>query len=209
MTDPTENPAADIAWMRQLAEENGRAPMQGASILMMAGVYYGVASLFQWAVMAELLPFATQDALSLGWIVATLAFFVTLAVVTTRLKRRPGVVTTANKASGIAWSAMGWGIFALFTSVGVVGYRMGGAASLALIGLVPSIIMVFYGIGWTVSAVMLKSRPLWVLSIASFIAAPVLAVFTGQPVQYLAYAVALFLLMALPGFLLMRAAKAA
>jgi len=209
MTDPVENPSADIAWMRQLAEENGRAPMQGASILMMAGVYYGLASLFQWAVMADLLPFATQDALSIGWIAATLLFFVTLAVVTTRLKRQPGVVTTANKASSIAWSAMGWGIFALFTSVGVVGYRMGEAASLALIGLVPSIIMVFYGIGWTVSAVMQKSRPLWVLSIASFVAAPALAAFTGQPVQYLAYAATLFLLMALPGFLLMRAAKRA
>lgn len=209
MTEPHDTSSADIAWMRQLAEQGGQAPMQGASILMMAGLLYGTASLFQWAVMADLLPFATQDALSIGWIVATLLFFVTLAVVISRLKKQPGVVTTANKASSIAWSAMGWGIFALFTSFGVIGYRLGEAASLAMVGLVPSVIMVFYGIGWTVSAVMQKSRPMWVLSIASFIAAPVLAAFTGDTVQYLAYAGALFLLMALPGFLLMRAAKQA
>jgi hypothetical protein len=207
MTEKIEDPAGDIAWMRRLAEEGRQAPMQGASILFMAGLLYGLASLFQWAVMADLLPFATQDALSIGWLAATLLFFVVLAVVITRLKRQPGVVTTANRASGIAWSAMGWGIFALFTSFAVVGYRLGEEASLAMVGLVPSIIMVFYGIGWTVSAVMQKSRPLWALSIGSYVAAPVLAAFTGEPVQYLAYAAALFLLMALPGFLLMRAAS--
>lgn len=210
MTHDAQDPepsAADIAWMRRLAEEGGKAPMQGASILFAAGLLYGLASLFQWAVMAGLLPLAAQDALSIGWIAATLLFFVALAVVTVRLKRRPGVVTTANKASGVAWSAMGWGIFALFTSVAVVGYRLGAPASAAFVALVPSIIMVFYGIGWTVSAVMQKSRPLWLLSLGSYVAAPVLALFTGDPVQYLAYAAALFLLMALPGFLLMRQAK--
>lgn len=209
MTHETDDGAADIAWMRKLAEEGATAPMQGASILMMAGIYYGLASLVQWAAMAELLPFASQNVLSLGWIVATLLFFATLAVVIFRLKRRPGVMTTANRASSIAWSAMGWGIFAIFASFAVVGYRLGEAASIAMIGLVPSIIMVFYGIGWGVTAVMQKSRPLWALSIGSYIAAPVLAAFTGESVQYLAYAMALFLLMALPGFLLMRAAKQA
>ncbi|GAA0651793.1 hypothetical protein [Brevundimonas lenta] len=208
MTEKTENTAADIAWMRRLAEEGSQTPMQGASILFMAGLLYGSASLFHWAVMTGLLPF-TGNALSIGWIVATLLFFVTLAVVINRLKRQPGVVTTANRASDITWSALGWGIFALFSSFAVVGFRMGEAASLAMFALVPSIIMAFYGIGWTVSAVMQKSRPLWALAIGSYIAAPLLAAFAGESVQYLAYAVALFLLMALPGFLLMRAAKRA
>lgn len=209
MTHETDDGAADIAWMRRLAEEGASAPMQGASILMMAGVYFGVASLVQWAAMSDLLPFASRNVLSMGWIVATLLFFGTLVVVISRLKRRPGVMTTANRASSVAWSAMGWGIFAIFTSFAVVGYRLGESATVAMIGLVPSIIMVFYGIGWTVSAVMQKSRPLWALSIGSYIAAPVLAAFTGDPVQYLGYALALFLLMALPGYLLMRAAKRA
>jgi predicted membrane protein len=54
---------------------------------------------------------------------------------------------------------------------------------------------------------MQKSRRLWLLAIGSFVAAPVLALLTGQEEQYLAYAAALFLLMALPGWLLMRAAR--
>lgn len=206
MTEPNDNPSADIAWMRQLAEQGGQAPMQGASILMMAGLLYGTASLFQWAVMADLLPFATRDALSIGWIVATLLFFVTLAVVISRLKKQPGVVTTANKASSIAWSAMGWGIFALFISLATLGWRMGDAFAPAIFALIPSIIMVFYGAGWAVSAVMHRSKAMGILSVASFIAAPVMALFAGDASQYLAYAAALFGLMGLPGYIFMRAA---
>jgi hypothetical protein len=73
---------------------------------------------------------------------------------------------------------------------------------------IPSIIMAFYGVGWAVTATMTRSKSLWTLALASFAAAPALAVLSGTSWQYLAYAVALFGLMALPGFLLMRAAKA-
>ncbi len=76
-----------------------------------------------------------------------------------------------------------------------------------LLSLSPSIIMTFYGLGWAVSAAMTRSKPLSGLAIASFIAAPLLALLTDQASQYLAYAACLFLLMAAPGFLLMRAAK--
>jgi uncharacterized MAPEG superfamily protein len=42
----------------------------------------------------------------------------------------------------------------------------------------------------------------------SFVAAPLLALLAGQTAQYLAYTAALFLLMALPGWVLMRQAQA-
>ena len=77
-----------------------------------------------------------------------------------------------------------------------------------LLSLAPSIIMVFYGLGWAVSAAMTRSRMLAGLAAGSFVAAPLLALLTHEPALYLGYAAALFLLMGLPGFLLMRAAKA-
>lgn len=208
MNADSEDTAADIAWMRRLAEEGGEAPMQGASILFIAGLLFAGASVFHWAATSGALPIA-PDALWIGWVVATGLFFVALIVTLTRLKRQPGIVTSANRATGIAWSAMGWGIFAMFLSLSVIGFRLGEEAANALFGLVPSIILVFYGIGWSVSAVMHRLRPLWILSLGSYAAAPALAAFTGSPTQYLAYAAALLLLMALPGFLLMRQAKRA
>ena len=202
---PTDTSAADIAWMRQLAEEGGRAPMQGASILMGAGLIYAVASLLHWAVITGLIG-SGDDSLGVVWLGATALFLVFLTVNLMRLKRTEKVVTAANRASSVAWAGVGWGIFALFTSVAVFGLRTGGETAVLILALTPSIIMVFYGMGWAVTAAMLKSRPLWGLAVASFVAAPLLAALTGQASQYLAYAGALFLLMALPGFLLMRQA---
>lgn len=209
MTEKVENPAADIAWMRRLAEEGAAAPMQGNSLLMFGGLLYGLASLFHWGVVTGAVPLA-EDQLWIGWIGATVVYGLILVVTIPRLRRNGGVATTANRAAGIAWTGMGWGIFAMFVAMGVLGWRLADEAAMnAMFALIPSIIMVFYGVGWTVHATMQRSSGLWLLSLGSFAAAPLLALFAGQAEQYLAYAAALFLLMALPGFLLMRAAKQA
>ena len=207
MTENTEDPAADIAWMRNLAEEGAQAPMRGNSLLMFGGLLYGLASLFHWAIIVGLVPLA-KNQIWIGWIAATVAYWIILAVTIPRL-RRAGVSTTANRAAGIAWSGMGWGIFAMFVAMSVLGWRLADEVALeAMFALIPSIIMVFYGVGWAVHAEMQRSRKLWVLSFASFAAAPLLALFAGQAEQYLAYAAALFLLMALPGWMLTRQARA-
>lgn len=206
MTEHTQDPAADIAWMRRLAEEGAEAPMQGASILMSAGLIYGAASLFHWAQISGVLP-TSGLAIGIGWLAATTLFLLTLVVILSRLKRERGVMTAGNRASGTVWAALGWGIFALFLSMAAVGWRTGEQGALLAMSLSLSAIMVFYGIGWAVTAAMYRSRPLWGLAIASFAAAPLLAGLTGLDEQYLAYAAALFGLMAVPGFLLMRGAR--
>ena len=144
----------------------------------------------------------------LVWLIASGLFFVVLTVVIMGLKRKAGVVTAGNRASSTTWSALGWGIFALFASLAVLGYRLGEDAAMLGLALSPSIIMVFYGIGWAVTATMYRNRMLWWLAGGSFVAAPLLAWMAGQDAQYLAYAGALFLLMALPGWILMRQARA-
>lgn len=206
MIDKTDDPAGDIAWMRRLAEEGADAPMEGASILMSAGLIYGAASVFYWAQIEGLVP-TESFGTGMGWLVATGLFLLVLAIVIPRLKRDGGVTTASNRASGTVWSALGWGIFALFLSMAVVGWRTGADGALVAMSLSSSIIMVFYGIGWAVSAAMYRSRLLWGLAVGSFVAAPLLAALTGRADQYLAYAAALFLLMALPGWLLMRGAR--
>lgn len=207
MTENTEDPAADIAWMRRLAEEGAQAPMQGASILFGAGLIFGLGSLGHWAV-ASGLAGLEMPAVNVIWLGATALFLIMLVVVLTRLGRAGGVQTSANRASGTAWASVGWGIFALSVSMAVLTWRLGGDAAMVALALMPSMIMVFYGSGWAVTAAMQRSKPLWTLAIASFAAAPLLAALVGQAEQYLAYAAALFLLMALPGWMLMRQARA-
>lgn len=206
MNENTEDPVADIAWMRRLAEEGADAPMRGASILMSAGLIYAAAAVFHWAQITDRVP-SSGPIIGLGWLVATLLFFAVLAFVLVRLKRSEGVMTASNRATGTVWSALGWGIFALGASMGALGWRLGDDGVLVVFGLIPSVIMVFYGVGWAVSAAMHKSRLLWGLAVGSFVAAPLLAALTGSSDQYLAYAAALLLLMALPGYLLMRGTR--
>lgn len=207
MTDNNEDPAADIAWMRRLAEEGADAPMQGASILFGAGLIYGVGSLGHWAV-ASGIAGLEMEAVNMIWLAATALFLILLVVTLVRLNRAGGVRTSANRASGTAWASVGWGIFALSASMAALASRLGEEAAMVCFALMPSMIMVFYGSGWAVSAAMQRSKSLWALAIGSFAAAPLLALLTGTAEQYLAYAGALFLFMALPGWMLMRQARA-
>ena len=207
MTEHNQDPAADIAWMRNLAEEGAGTPFQGASILMSAGLIYSVASLIHWAQISGLVELP-GIAVGIVWLIAHGLFLATLVFLIARLKRREGVMTSGNRASSTVWSALGWGIFAMFASLTALGYQLGEDAILLGAALIPSIIMVFYGIGWAVTATMHRNRVLWWLMAGSFLAAPLLALMAGQVAQYLAYAAALFLLMALPGWVLMRQARA-
>ena len=208
MTHDTDNAPADIAWLRQLAEENGTAPMRGASILLAAGVIYGLTSLLHWAHMTGLIAPRLVGA-GMEWLIATGLFLIVNFVLIFRMSRAGGVRTAGQRAIGTVWGGVGCGIFVLFASMFAVSVRMGDDQNGMIFWLVPSIILVFYGMGWSVTAAMLKSLPLWWLGVASFLAAPLLGALAGQSAQYLGYAAALFLLMALPGFLLMRQSKSA
>lgn len=207
MSDTREE-MTDIAWLKGLAEEGAKAPIKGASILFAAGLIFGTASVAHWLIAADIL---VLDPVAYGamWGVTALVFLATLFVLIGRLRREGGVETAANRAFGIVWSALGWGIFSLFMSLMAGDLARAGQSDLAEWSLIiPSIIMAFYGVGWAVTATMTRSRPLWTLALASFGAAPVLAVLSDTSWQYLAYAGSLYGLMALPGFLIMRSAKA-
>lgn len=206
MTNP-RNDAADIAWMKTLAEEGAKSPPHGGSILFAAGLIFGTASLAHWTVITGLID-ASPSAYGAIWAAAGVAFLAALVVLIRRLKAQGGVETAANRAFGTVWSALGWGIFSLFTSLMMLDLAQSAQADVAAWSLaVPSIIISFYGIGWAVSATMLRQKMMWVLAVAAFVAAPALALIAGSAHQYLAYSAALFLLIGLPGYLLMRDAK--
>jgi hypothetical protein len=204
MTDDLDT-RSDIAWIRSLAEEGAKAPLGGGRILMAAGVIYGLASLVQWAALTGLAPFSPRES-NWIWLAATGVFLLLTVLDKVFLCSTGGVKTAANRAAQAAWACVGAGIFAMIASIAVVSWKVG-PAGFVLLSLLPSLIMVFYGLGWGVSAAMIRSSRLMALSVASFVSAVLLAAMTGSDAQFLAYAVALFALMAVPGFLLMRAAE--
>ena len=93
MTEHHEDPVADIAWMRRLAEEGAQAPMQGAPILMAAGLTFGAGSLAFWAELNGM--FEVPGITGVSWLAATVAFLAILIFNLTGSRRRTGVMTAA------------------------------------------------------------------------------------------------------------------
>ncbi|MDO1558982.1 hypothetical protein Q0812_06020 [Brevundimonas sp. 2R-24] len=190
----------DIAYMKAMAEEGSRGPLLGGSILVAAGLIFGPASLVHWAVQADILAIGMANVTWI-WMAALVAFVVALAVLSRRVGRMPGAMSPANRASGTAWMAVGLSIFFLALSLAAMSYRIESALPALIF---PSLIVGLYGAGWAVSAAMSGQKWLWAPAYGGWLAAPVLAWFTGEPAQYLVYAGVLMLLTIAPGLVLMR-----
>lgn len=199
--DQMQDVKDDIAFMRALAAEGQRTPLLGGRILAAAGLIFAIASLLYWAMTVELINLP-QGWGSFGiWMGALAVFLLTLTILNRGISRKPGAGAPANRASGSAWSAVGWSIFAMGLSYATTGYKLQSEVILATF---PSVIFALYGAGWAVAAAMTGKRWLWGVAIASWVTAPLLGWFADGPEQYLAYAAALLFLTFLPGVILTR-----
>ena len=190
----------DIAFMKALAEEGRRAPMVGGAFMAWAGAIFGTASVVAWAIHTRLLALPQSSQLWV-WLGAMVIYLVVLRVLTTRTRRKPGAGAVSNRAIGVAWSSVGWSIFVIGLALGAAAYRL---QEPALMGLFPAVIMALYGAAWGASAIFSGERWLWGVALGSFAAALAVAWFLADPVVFLIYAAAMFLLAFLPGLILAR-----
>ena len=190
----------DIAYMKALAQEGRQAPLLGGSLLITAGLVFGLASIVHYAIDSGLIAVNPVAYLVL-WGAAMLVFFAVLIIQTRRLGGRPGARSAANRAAGAGWMGVGLGIFVMSLSMAVVGWKVKSDIPAMIF---PSLIFALYGSGWAVSATMSDQKWQWNLAIGCWIAAPLIAFLTGSPLMWLGYAAGLFLFAVLPGVLLVR-----
>ncbi|MFA7262525.1 MAG: hypothetical protein WC068_05840 [Caulobacter sp.] len=190
----------DIAFMRALAQEGSSAPLLGGSILVAAGVTFAVAGVVHWSVMSGLvnLPKAT---VGLVWPAALFVFLGLLLWLRRGGNSRPGAQSPGNRAASTAWASMGWTIFVIALAIAILAWR---TQSYIPALIFPPLILGLYGMGWSVAAAMTGKRWIWMTAIGSYAGALLVAWLSVDPIVYLVYSVALLLLMALPGFILMR-----
>ncbi|MBX7248784.1 MAG: hypothetical protein K1X35_06970 [Caulobacteraceae bacterium] len=199
--DQIQSVKDDIAFMRALAAEGQRTPLLGGSILAAAGLIFGVASLAYWALLTGILQLPHGWGSFGIWMGALAIFFGVLAVLNRRIGGKPGARSPANKASGAAWSAVGFSIFALALGYGFAGWRL---QSEDVMMTFPSVIFALYGAGWAVASAMSAKKWLWWVALGSWAMSPVLGWFAGQDALYLVYAAGLFGLTLIPGVVLLR-----
>jgi hypothetical protein len=192
----------DLAYMRALAQEGRRAPLLGGSVLIAGGLIYGGAALAHWMIAAGVLD-VPPISYSVLWLVAVVAFFVVLGALKRRMSQRPGATAANNRAYSIAWGGLGGATFGIAASLIIAAARM---KDPVIMGLFPPVILSLYGGGWLVGAALSDRSWLRWVGFAAIAAALGTALLIGRDEQWLAYAAALILLAALPGYALARQA---
>ena len=194
----------DISFLRALAEDGRDAPLNGGSALFSAGTIFGLAcAVAVWGGLTGRLTGPWADpALFLG--AGALHGAVMWRLRGTRAVWR-GAGSRANVATNIAWT-------------GIAGAVVAGSLGLIAIGLsthdwtvmlaLPPMVFAAYGAAWTVAAFMSRQRWLWLVALASFAVAVTLGAVAGSPVTFYGlFVAAVFLLVALPGFVMMLQAR--
>jgi len=198
--DQVQSVHDDIAYMKALAQEGRQAPLLGGSILITAGLVFGLASIVHYGIDSGLIALPPVSYAFL-WGAAGLIFFAVLMVQIRRTDRKPGAQSAANRAAAAGWMGVGLGVFVMSLSMTVISWKVQSDIPFMIF---PSLIFALYGAGWAVSATMSDQKWQWRLAIACWIAAPLIAFLTGSPLMWLGYAAGLFAFALLPGVLLVR-----
>lgn len=202
-----DNTAADIAYMRGLAEEGRMAPLLNGPVMVAAALIFGPASLAQWTIQSGLVD-VTPWAQLWVWLAAGAAFTVALITLINRLKRKQGAGTVRNQAVGAAWSGVGYMIFTVWLSMMAIGYASGDWSAMRLM---PSLVIAAYGAAWLVAAAMSGVKWMNAVAVTCFAGAVLMGLLSNRIELYLAFAGLMALVALLPGLALMRreAARAA
>lgn len=206
MTDPTtESARDDLAFVRALMSESGQVQSSLGQALLVAGLCYGVQCLLQsWLSTGIPVPVAVH--LTVG-ILPTLVFLVAITVITIRDRgqSKHSVGTRAINA------AFGGGGLAAMTTALIFGFLAFRFQNMGTWLLHPIMICVVQGTVWYIAFAVRRIGWFGLVSAGWFATALALAYMLGTggealvPFFLLLLAAALLGLMALPGWIMMRA----
>lgn len=201
MTDIDESHLAreDLAFIKALVDKGEQVQLSGGILLLFGGAVYGLQCLFHWGDMSGRLKLGGWDNLING-VLPTVAFLIVLCIVLWRDRHQ----TYANAGTRALNAAFGGvGLANLFMNF-VFGYAAFTFKMWLIWMLYPIVLCALMGAGWYVFATV--KRSLWAaLNCAGWFAAALLLAWRIETPEYmLILAAALILLMAVPGYALMR-----
>lgn len=198
--DAADNPSADIAYMKSLAQSGRNAPLVHGPILVAAGTIFGTASLIQWTIQAGILAVDPMAQLWV-WLGSGALFAVALTVLLRRSSRKSGYSGVVNQSTGVAWSGVGFIIFAVWLAMLAIGLI---EQNWEFMRLMPSLVFAAYGSAWSISAAMSGQKWMNAVALLAFAGTVALGPLSNQAAGYLVFVVLLFAVVLVPGLYLMR-----
>ena len=209
MTDKSRTPEADLAFMRSIVEGSGRPPMTLAICYLAGGLLYGLQCLFHVGQVIGLIRW--PDLANLIFVIGISTAFMIVLVWAIRRDKADGVGGTrgplATRILNAAFSSAGMANVAVIIIFGVGAMR---DQDFAVWLYYPAVVFCLQGSAWLL-VYTLKRKP-WMLAtaIGGWITAVALGLLVRQADWYLGVCTAaLFLLFALPGWIMLRDARSA
>jgi hypothetical protein len=205
MSDTAQSMRDDIAFVRALAEEGRDGPLLGGSILFATGLIYAGASVADWLAVTRLPAAAATPWMAGIWGGALVVQALMVATMTYRLRRRVGLIGRSNRVFAMVWNGVGLAIVACLASF-LLTARLDHIEG--VFAGFPAVVLAIYGVGWTVTATASRQRWMWVVALLCYAFAIAVGGFVGSRTLLLVFALALLLLLAAPGAILLKQAQA-
>ena len=190
---------ADIDFVKTLAVEGGKVPLNGGFPLFLAGLVFGVAAVLHYAAVASSSLFAGLSSFAI-WGGALLVY--ASWGIGWGIKNRAALKVQGNKnrVVGAVWGGVGFSIFVFSVILAILGYRL--QNSQLGVFMMP-VVLVLYGLGWIITAELSAQRWMTWVGVGCFVIALPIAWLSLRPEQLLVYALALIGSALIPGWLLM------
>ena len=207
MTDKSRTPEADLAFMRSIVEGSGRPPMTLAICYLAGGLLYGLQCLFHVGQVIGLIRW--PDLANLIFVVGiTTAFLAVLtwAILKDRKAGPSNRGPLATRVTNAAFNATGMANAAVVIVFAVGAVR---DQDFAVWLYYAAIVFALQAAAWYVAWVLKKQGWMLAVSLGGWVTAVALGVLVRQPMASLGVCtLALFLLFALPGWVMFRDARA-
>lgn len=207
MSDESTTIHADLAFLRGLAQDAGPTLRIAGSIMVLAGVVFGLSAIRLWLMGIGWIDWPEAWRSWLGW--DALVVHVALTVVLlTRLgawRRKPPRGGAGGTAVSAAISAVGFALTAAVAALAIAAVRLEDARLVLLV--FPIVIFALAGAAWWVAYAVYRRA--WALFAAGgcVVTALTLGWFAGTPTQWLALGLGLLCWLAAPGYALVRQAE--
>jgi len=208
-TNPPSTPEADLAFLRAIVENGGRGQITMGSVFLAGGLLYGLQCLFHLGQIAGVIRWPGWA--SLAFVVLITASVIAVIVWAVLQDRKTGAGgrsgPTAARAMNGAFSGAGMANLAVIIVFGVGAWREN---DFSIWLYYAAIVFAFQSVAWFMAYTLKRKTWMGLTSAGHWLTAVALGVLVREPVAYLwVCTAALFLLFALPGWIILREARAA